>query len=61
MPIQSKVKALKILYHAPHHANEYVKEKEEKEKENKLIFLYLKNQALKIIYLKHHDNLYKTS
>ena len=29
---------------------------------NKLIFLYVsKNQALQILYLKHHDNVYKTS
>ena len=32
---------------------------EEKRKRNKLIFLYLKNQALQMLYLKHH--VYKTS
>ena len=30
--IQPKIKALKISYYAPHCANEYAKEKKEKEK-----------------------------
>ena len=32
IPIQAKIKALKISYYEPHCANEYAKEKEEKEK-----------------------------
>ena len=37
-PIQPKILTSKISHFAPHCANEYVKEKEEKEKKNMTIF-----------------------